>query len=91
MLELREVPAECGLIEAGIATFDEWKVLIKRQAGFFSFDPESGEYCLVTIPAPWRDTPGPTWQFVAAMIRNQRRQMENTPPVPRPQQRFEFE
>ena len=23
------------------------------------------------IPVPWRDTPGPTWQLVAAMLRNQ--------------------
>ncbi len=91
MLELTEVPSECGLIEAGTATFAEWKPLIKRQAGFFYFDPDSGEYCMVTIPAPWRDTPGPTWQFVAAMLRNQRREFEDKPPVPKPQQRLEFE
>jgi hypothetical protein len=91
MLELTEIPAECGLIEAGTATVEEWKRLIKRQAGFFYFDPASGEYCLVTIPAPWRDTPGPTWQFVAAMLRNQRREFEENPPVARPQQRLEFE
>ena len=91
MLELNEVPAECGLIEAGTATVGEWKQLIKRQAGFFYFDPESGEYCLVTIPAPWPDTPGPTWQFAAAMLRNQRREFEDHPPAVRPQQRLEFD
>jgi len=91
MLSLAEIPPECGLIEAGQATFEEWKVLMKRQAGFFYFDPCRGEYCMVTIPAPWRDTPGPTWEFVAAMLRNQRRELEDKPPAPRPQQRLEFE
>ncbi len=91
MLNLTEVPAECGLIEAGVTTFEEWKQIIRRQAGFFSFDPESGEYCIMSIPAPWRDTPGPTWQFVAAMLRNQRNEIESKPPAaPRPQQRFDF-
>jgi hypothetical protein len=91
MLELTEIPAECGLIETGNATFEEWKVLIKRQAGFFYFDPDGGEYCMVTVPAPWRDTPGPTWQFVAAMLRNQRKEFEDEPPLPRSQQKLEFE
>ena len=91
MLNHQEIPAECGLIEAGNATVEECKVLIKRRAGFFNFDPESREYCMVTIPAPWRDTPGPTWQFVAAMLRNQKRVLEEKPPVVRLQQKFEFE
>jgi hypothetical protein len=91
MIELAEIPAECGLIEAGSATFEEWRVLIKRQAGFFYFDPDCGEYCMVTVPAPWRDTPGPTWQFAAAMLRNQRREFEDKPPLMRPQQKLEFE
>ncbi len=42
---------------------------------------------MVTIPAPWRDTPGPTWQLVAAMLRNQRRRFEDKPPESRPQQK----
>jgi len=29
---------------------------------------------MITVPAPWRDTPGPTWQLVAGMLRNHRRQ-----------------
>jgi hypothetical protein len=91
LLQHSEIPSECGLIEAGNATLDEWRQLIKRRAGFFNFDPDTGEYCMVTIPAPWRDTPGPTWQLVAAMLRNQRRQLEDHPPVPRPQQKLEFE
>ncbi len=90
MLEAAEVPAECGLVEAGFATFEEWKVLIKRHAGFFYFNPECGAYCMITVPAPWRDTPGPTWQFAAAMLRNQRRRMEYNPPVPPPQQKLDF-
>ncbi len=91
MLALTEGPSECGLIEAGHATLDEWRILIKRRSGFFNFDPATGEYCMVTIPAPWRDTPGPTWQLVAAMLRNQRRQLEDNPPEPRLQQKLAFE
>ncbi len=85
-----EIPAECGLIEAGHATAAEWRLLIRRQAGFFNYDPETRAYCMVTIPAPWPDTPGPTWQLAAAMLRNQRRRLSDDPP-PRPaQQRLEF-
>jgi hypothetical protein len=85
-----EIPAECGLIEAGYAAAAEWRLLIGRQAGFFNYDPETRAYCMVTIPAPWRDTPGPTWQLAAAMLRNQRRRLSDEPP-PRPaQQRLEF-
>jgi hypothetical protein len=91
LLAHAEIPAECGLIEAGTSTVDEWRQLIKRSAGFFNFDPDNGEYCMVTIPAPWRDTPGPTWQLVAAMLRNQRRRFEDKPPEPRAQQKLEFE
>jgi len=39
---------------------------------------------MITVPAPWRDTPGPTWQLVATMLRNQRREVEERPPVPIP-------
>jgi hypothetical protein len=35
-----------------------------------------GGFPVVKVPAPWRETPGPTWQFVASMIRNQRRVFE---------------
>jgi hypothetical protein len=44
----------------------------------------------VRIPAPWRETPGPTWQFVASMIRNQRRAFEERVNPPS-QQRLGFE
>jgi hypothetical protein len=46
---------------------------------------------MITIPAPWRDTPGPTWEFVAAMLRNQRREFEDRPPEAKAQQKFAFE
>jgi hypothetical protein len=46
---------------------------------------------MVTVPAPWRDTPGPTWEFVAAMLRNQRREFEDHPPVQRAQQKLSFD
>jgi hypothetical protein len=85
LVNVAEIPAECGLVEAGHATFAEWKELIRRHAGFFSYDPERRAYCMITVPAPWRDTPGPTWQLTAAMLRNQRRQFSEAPP-PRPAQ-----
>jgi hypothetical protein len=85
LIDAAEIPAECGHVEAGHATSAEWKQLISRHAGFFSYDPETRAYCIITIPAPWRDTPGPTWQLLAAMLRNQRRQLSEDPP-PRPVQ-----
>ena len=90
MLDLCEVPAECGLIEAGNATFEEWKQLMKRHAGFFYYDSDRGDYCMITVPALWRDTPGPTWELVAAMLRNQRKDFEDRPPMQRFQQKLDF-
>jgi hypothetical protein len=90
MLSSAEVPHECGLIETGNATFEQWRVLIQRHAGFFSYDAAREEYCMVTIPAPWRDTPGPTWEFAAAMLRNQRREFEDRPVEPKAQQKLPF-
>ncbi len=90
LIAAAEIPSECGLVEAGWATLAEWRQLITRHGGFFHYDPERRAYCMVTIPAPWRDTPGPTWQLVAAMLRHQRRQFTEDPP-PRPaQQRLEL-
>ncbi len=90
LLGSAEIPAECGLIEAGHASVAEWKQLFARHAGFFSYEPETGAYCMITVPAPWRDTPGPTWQLAAAMLRNPRRRLSDDPP-PRPaQQRLEL-
>jgi hypothetical protein len=82
-----------GGVRAGVsrvATADEWKRLVRRQAGFFSFDPDTRRYYMIAVPAPWRDTPGPTWQLVVAMLRNQRRELEERPPAPPAQQRLTF-
>ena len=89
LVSLSEVPSECGLIEAGHATHEEWKNLFPCHAGFFSYNPETQAFCILRIPAPWRDTPGPTWQLTAAMLRNQKRGYEDriAPPV---QQRLTF-
>jgi hypothetical protein len=88
LVNAAEIPADCGLVEAGHATFTEWKHLISRHAGFFSYDPERRAYCMITVPAPLRDTPGPTWQLVAAMLRNQRRRLSEEPPPRAVQQRL---
>jgi hypothetical protein len=53
-----EIPAECGLIEVGYASFDEWRQLMSRHADFFNYSTATRAYCMITIPAPWRDTPG---------------------------------
>ena len=91
LVNIGEIPAECGLVEAGYATFAEWKLLINRHAGFFNYDPERQAYCMITVPAPWRDTPGPSWQLVAAMLRNQRRQFSEERPSLPVQQRLELQ
>jgi hypothetical protein len=90
MLAIEEVPAECGLVEIGTATDTESQRLIRRHSGFFYIDSQSGLYCMVTVPAPWRDTPGPTWQFVAAMLRNQQRAMQEKPPAPPRQHKLDL-
>lgn len=90
LIDVKEVPIDCGLIEAGRATPEEWKRLISRHTGFFHFSPDTRSYCMIRVPAPWRDTPGPTWQLLAAMMRNQRKELEEKPPVPPAQQRLTF-
>ena len=92
MLEVAEVPAHCGLIEIGRAgSVEEWKEVLKRQAGFFHYEPARRDYCVMIVPAPWRETPGPTWELVAAMMRNQRRVLEEAPPAAPAQQKIVFE
>lgn len=85
VLATGEIPLECGLIEVGVAQNEESKHLIRSHQGFFYIEPRSCIYCLVAIPAPWRDTPGPTWQLLAAMLRNQARYLSERPP-PSPKQ-----
>jgi hypothetical protein len=90
LLAVEEVPVECGLIEVGFATTLESKEALRRRTTPFFFHPERSCYCVVTVPAPWRDTPGPTWQFAAAMLRNQRRSLEEKPPAPPKQGKLEL-
>jgi hypothetical protein len=91
MLSLDEVPTHCGLIEVGRAITEDSKRLVRSHSGFFQVDPLTGTYCMVTVPAPWRDTPAPTWQFTAAMLRNQQRTLKETPqPYPK-QQKLDLE
>jgi hypothetical protein len=91
LLTVDEVPVDCGLIEVGFAGTDESKEALRRRPAPFFFDPERSCYCVVTVPAPWRDTPGPTWQFAAAMLRNQRRSLEEKPPPPPRQGKLELD
>jgi hypothetical protein len=44
----------------------------------------------VTVPAPWRETPGPTWQLLAAMLRNQEKVFQDRRPKQPNQQRLPF-
>ena len=90
MLALDEVPTECGLIEVGRATTDDSKRLIRGHQGFFQINPGDGCYCMVSVAAPWRDTPAPTWQFAAAMLRNQQRAMREKPAAPAQQLRLDL-
>lgn len=91
LVKTSEIPPECGLIEAGGATPEEWREIMKRHAGFFHYDPERQTFCVLTIPAPWRDTPGPTWQLLAAMLRHQKRELQERPPEPPAQTKIVFE
>lgn len=90
LVQPTEIPSECGLIEAGHASFKDWRSMFSRHAGFFNYDPKTSEYCMITVPAAWRDTPGPTWQLTAAMLYHQRRQLEEKPPARAAQQRLEL-
>ncbi len=91
LIDITELPVDCGLIEAGIATPSEFQARIRKRSGFFYYDPASQGCCMVTVAAPWRDTPGPTWELVAAMLRNQKRCFEEKPPAPPAQQRLTLE
>ena len=92
LLKPEEIPADSGLFEVGIAeATEEWKEVLKKQAGFFHFNPETRDYCVMIVPAPWRETPGPTWELLASMMRNQRRDLEEQPPPAPAQQKMSFE
>jgi hypothetical protein len=72
LLNITEVPIECGLIEVG-SFGDAEKRAVTEPENMLHFEPNHNNYCGVTVPAPWRESPGPTWQFVAGMMRNQHR------------------
>ena len=90
LLNTSEIPIECGLVEIGLLTDEERKSMLARAGAFSHFDVEHSTHCRVTVPAPWRETPGPTWQFVAGMLRNQQRVFQERPPKPPNQQRLPF-
>lgn len=91
LVDASEIPEGCGLIEAGYGDQDAWRDALSRQSGFFHYDPAIRGYCVLVLPAPWRDTPGPTWELTAALMRNQRRQLEPPPPDAAAQGKLEFE
>jgi hypothetical protein len=79
LLSTSEIPIECGLLEVGPFTTEERQSAFTPLGSLIRFDVSHSTWCRVTVPAPWRDTPGPTWQFVAGMLRNQQRSFRGTP------------
>lgn len=90
LLKTSEVPIECGLVEVGDFSHDARSIAHAQPGTLVHFDPTYGTYCRVTVPAPWRETPGPTWQFVAGMLRNQQKAFQGRPPKPPNQRRLPF-
>jgi hypothetical protein len=90
LLNLCELPIECGLVEIGDFSANERMSALAHSGMFAHFDPSHGVYCRVTVPAPWRETPGPTWQFVAGMLRNQQRVFQGRSSKLPNQQRLPF-
>jgi hypothetical protein len=90
ILNLSEIPTECGLVEIGTFGQEERTSSFARFEMFIHYDQEHNLYCRVTVPAPWRETSGPTWQFVAGMLRNQQKVFQDRPSKPPDQQRLPF-
>jgi hypothetical protein len=90
LLDVSEVPVECGLIEIQVRSTRMEPSSPLGPDRFKYFAPEHQVYCRVVVPAPWREIPGPTWQFVASMLRNQKKVFQERPPKPPAQQRLEF-
>lgn len=72
LLRVEEIPVECGLIEVGAFSSEARLATTVESKTVVHFDPDHRIHCRVTVPAPWRETPGPTWQLIAGMLRNQR-------------------
>lgn len=79
LLNTSEIPIECGLVEIGHFTDEERQSAFTPLGSLIRFDVNHSTWCRVTVPAPWRDTPGPTWQFVAGMLRNQQKSFRGAP------------
>lgn len=90
LLNTSEIPIECGLVEIGLFTNADRQSAFTPMGSLIHFDIDHSTYCRITVPAPWRDTPGPTWQFVSGMLRNQQRRFQGTPAKQPNQQRFPF-
>ena len=90
LLNVSEIPIECGLVEIGMFSGEGQTSILAESDAFVHFDPSHRLYCRRTVPAPWRETPGPTWQFVAGMLRNQQKLFRDRPPKPPNQQRLPF-
>ena len=90
LLNTSELPIECGLVEIGTFDQDERSIVNAQSGTLVHFEAIHGTYCRVTVPAPWRDTPGPTWQFVAGMLRNQQKAFQGRPPKQPNQQCLPF-
>lgn len=90
LLNNSELPIECGLVEIGAFTDDQRTSAHAASSMLIHFEPNHKAYCRVTVPAPWRETPGPTWQFVAGMLRNQQKIFQGGPSKSPNQQRLPF-
>jgi hypothetical protein len=90
LLNTSELPIECGLVEMGRFALDERSIVHAQSGSLVHFEPNHKIYCRVAVPAPWRETPGPTWQFVAGMLRNQQKAFQGRPCKPPNQQRLPF-
>jgi hypothetical protein len=90
LLNTSEIPIESGLVEVGVFTPDDRQSPFVSVESLIHFDARHGAYCRITVPAPWRDTPGPTWQFAASMLRNQQKSFRAPAVKPPNQQRLPF-
>jgi hypothetical protein len=90
LVDYGEIPVGCGLIEIGQGRADAVSAGRNHAMGLGWSDPEARYSCTVAVPACWRDTEAPTWQFAAAMLRNQQRALEEKPPLGPKQRKLEL-
>src|SRR5690349_8719132 len=67
LLDISEIPVECGLIEIKVGRSGTQNSAQLGPEVFPHFAPEHHAYCQIVVPAPWRETPGPTWQLAASL------------------------